>query len=139
MRVVIDTNVFLVMVSKHSEHHWLFQSFLSEVFEICITNEILAEYEEKFNEHWDETAATENIDLILNAPNSSFSTIYFQFTLIKDDPDDNKFADCFVASGADYLITFDKHFNVLKTNQFPRITVVTPDEFKQILLDRNLL
>lgn len=59
--------------------------------------------------------------------------VHFRFNLIKDDPDDNKFADCSVASGADYLITFDKHFNVLKNINFPKINVIHPDKFKILL------
>lgn len=139
MRAVIDTNVFLVMVSKYSEHHWLFRAFLTEVFDLPVTNEILTEDEEKFSEHWDEGTAHENLDLILNAPNSFFCITHFRFNLIKHDPDDNKFTDCSVAANADYLVTFDKHFNVLKTLDFPKITVVHPDEFKRLLLDRKLI
>lgn len=139
MRAVIDTNVFLVMVSKYSQHHWLFQAFLAETFDLPVTNEILTEYEEKFTEHWDDETAIENLDLILNAPNSFFCIPHFRFNLIKHDPDDNKFADCAIAANADYLITFDKHFNILKSIDFPKVTVVHPNEFKQILLDRNLI
>lgn len=139
MRLLIDTNVFLVIVSKHSKHHWLFQAFLQEVFELAITNEILVEYEEQFTKNWDEIVATEAVNLILDAPNLVFCDIYFYFNLINDDPDDNKFADCAIASGADYLVTFDRHFNALKHINFPKINVVHPDEFKQLLLDRNLL
>lgn len=137
MRIIIDTNVFLVIVSKQSEYHWLFRAFIEEVFDLAITNDILSEYEEQFTTHWDEEAASDALNLILDAPNSAF--VHFYFNLIKNDPDDNKFADCAVASGADYLVTFDKHFNVLKHIDFPKINVVHPNEFKQILLDRNLI
>ncbi len=60
-------------------------------------------------------------------------TVHFHFNLMYTDPDDNKFADCYVASGADYLITFDKHFNFLKEITFPKITVLQPESFQRIL------
>ena len=49
------------------------------------------------------------------------------------DKDDNKFADCAIAGNADYLVTNDSHFNVLKTIGFPKITIITIDEFLAIL------
>jgi putative PIN family toxin of toxin-antitoxin system len=139
MRILIDTNVFLVIVSNRSEYHWLFLAFLAEVFELVITNEIVLEYEEQFIAHWDEIAATDAISLIVDAPNSVFYYVHYYFNLVKDDPDDNKFADGAVVSGADYLVTFDKHFNSLKQLDFPKVNVVHPNEFKQILLDKNLI
>jgi predicted nucleic acid-binding protein len=49
------------------------------------------------------------------------------------DPDDNKFSDCAIAAGANYLVTEDKHFDVLKEIGFPQINVVSLDEFRHIL------
>jgi len=36
-------------------------------------------------------------------------------------PDDNKFVDCYIASGAHYLITHDSHFSILKSVAFPKV------------------
>lgn len=58
---------------------------------------------------------------------------YYRWNLIKADPDDNKFADCAIAGRADSLVTNDKHFKVLKDIDFPRVTVVTPEEFENLL------
>ena len=49
------------------------------------------------------------------------------------DADDNKFADCAIAANADYLITNDKDFNILKQINFPKISVVTIQEFKDVV------
>jgi len=54
---------------------------------------------------------------------------YYHWQLIKQDPDDNKFADCAIAANADYLVTNDKHFNVLKQIQFPKLTVITAQKW----------
>jgi predicted nucleic acid-binding protein len=37
--------------------------------------------------------------------------------------------------GADYLVTNDKHFNILKRTSFPIVKVVNEDEFKNICLN----
>ena len=49
------------------------------------------------------------------------------------DEDDNKFSDCAVAGYADYLISNDKHFNILKTIDFPRIPVINAEKFLEII------
>lgn len=58
---------------------------------------------------------------------------YFFWNLITADPDDNKFVDCAVAASADYLVTEDKHFKVLKNIPFPPVTVVSMDDFLEVL------
>ena len=49
--------------------------------------------------------------------------------------DRNKFSDCAIAAGADYLITEDRHFDVLREIGFPKVNVVSLEEFRQILID----
>ena len=49
MKVVIDTNILLVSVSATSKYHSVFQALLQGKYALCITNEILNEYEEVNN------------------------------------------------------------------------------------------
>ena len=139
MLVVIDTNVMLAAVPRRSLYHWLFAAYLERKFELAFSNEMLTEYEEQFFIHWHPVMAEDICAILLEAYNTILVDVYYQFNLIKDDPDDNKFADCAIASGAKYFVTFDKHFNLLKKLDFPKVIVVHPDEFKQILLDANLI
>ena len=53
--------------------------------------------------------------------------------MITKDPDDNKFSDLAIAANVNYLVSNDKHFNVLKGLPFPTVTVVTLEEFKSII------
>ena len=46
MKVVIDTNVFWVSVSRRSATHWIFRALLDGEFTLCVTTENLNEYEE---------------------------------------------------------------------------------------------
>ena len=49
------------------------------------------------------------------------------------DPDDNKFVDCAVAADAEYIVTNDSHFNILKHTDWPKITIIAIKEFYETL------
>jgi predicted nucleic acid-binding protein len=57
--------------------------------------------------------------------------IFYQFRLISQDEDDNKFVDCAIAANAAYLVSNDKHFRVLKNIEFPKVKILTLPEFVQ--------
>lgn len=139
MRIVPDTNILLVSVSRKSESHWLFEAFEKKKFELAFTTEMLAEYEEQFSKHWDTEMANDIVDSILNLPNAIPITVYYHLNLITYDKDDNKFADCAFASNATYSVTNDSDFNILKKIDFPFIRVVSLNELRQILISENLL
>ena len=137
MNLALDTNVLLVSFSMKSRWRWLIDSFLAGKFTLSVTSEIIHEYEEKFCEHWNQLAAENVIRTILESPHTHFVNIYFIFNLLSDDEDDNKFADCAIASNADYLITEDRDFIILKTISFPRVHVRTLSEFEQVLQNQR--
>jgi len=139
MRIVLDTNILLVSFSERSVSHWVVDAFKKKKFELAYTTEILQEYEEKFGEHWSVQMAELVVTTILKLPNTVQTTVYYKLNLITHDEDDNKFADCAFASNANYIVTNDTDFDVLKKIDFPVIQVISLKEFKQILLDRNLL
>ncbi len=49
------------------------------------------------------------------------------------DPDDNKFVDCAVAGNAHALVTEDRHFQVLKEQEFPRVRTLSIEGFQGLL------
>ena len=67
-------------------------------------------------------------------PNVEKVEPFFQLRLIESDIDDNKFVDCAFASNAHYVVTDDKHFNILKTIDFPKIPVISAEEFHDLLV-----
>ena len=73
------------------------------------------------------------VQVILNSENVVFTHPTFRFNLITADPDDNKFVDCAIVANADYIVSQDSHFNVLKYNEFPKINVIRIEEFVKIL------
>jgi uncharacterized protein len=70
---------------------------------------------------------------LLEFPNTELISPSFHWNFIEADPDDNKFVDCAVAGQADFLVTHDKHFNVLETVDFPKIQPIRLDVFFQLL------
>ncbi|MBK9018193.1 MAG: putative toxin-antitoxin system toxin component, PIN family [Saprospiraceae bacterium] len=133
MRIVLDTNILLVSISSQSEYRWLFDSMLDENFTLCVTTDILIEYEEILSRHMGRELASTILQIIENAPNVVFITRYFAWNLIASDPDDNKFVDCAIAGNAKYVVTHDRHFKVLKTIDFPRVAVLDAVSLKKEL------
>lgn len=133
MKIVLDTNCLLAAVPANSDHKWLYDAFMEERFEWAVSTEILDEYAEKIGEFFSEAVAEYVLNSLDDAPNVLFAEPFFRWNLITNDPDDNKFADLAISTGADYLVTNDHHFDVLKTNEFPRVRVVSLDQFKALL------
>jgi predicted nucleic acid-binding protein len=53
--------------------------------------------------------------------------------LISVDYDDNKFVDCAISAGAKCIVSNDKHFKILKEIDFPKLEVITDDEFLSLI------
>lgn len=133
MKVVLDTNVLLVSFSQKSMFRPIFDAILDERITVCLTTDILIEYEEIITRHAGPEIAAWVLQLIESAPNKEWITTYFKWNLISTDPDDNKFSDCVIACNVRYLVSDDKHFNVLKSISFPRVSVLAAEEFVAIL------
>lgn len=68
------------------------------------------------------------MEVIALMPNLIRVEVYFNFRLPAKDPDDQKFTDCAIACGADYLITEDNDFKEIKQLEFPSVAIVSPKE-----------
>ena len=53
--------------------------------------------------------------------------------LIKTDPDNNKFVNCAVIANAKFIVTEDRHFEIVKKCPFPKIEIINLDSFLQTL------
>ncbi len=127
--VVIDTNCLIQMMSKRSPYRPIWDAFLAQKFILCVSTEILDEYQEIVEQQTTAQIAENLVLLILNSINVRYVDPHFRLQLITADPDDNKFVDCAFASGADYIVSGDSHFNVLAHTPFPMFNVLTIDEF----------
>lgn len=129
--VVIDTNCLLQILGRHSVYHNLWNAFLQERFVWCISTEILNEYEEILTLKASARTAHLFMQTLLRSPNIEKNNPYYHFGLIEQDKDDNKFVDCAIVSGADYIVSEDAHFRILETIPFPKVNVVRLDRFMQ--------
>lgn len=131
--VVIDTNCLIQMMSRRSPYRPIWDAFLTQKYILCVSNEILDEYQEIIEQQTTPQIAENVILLIMNSINVKYVDPHFRLQLIKADPDDNKFVDCAFASGADYIVSEDSHFDVIEQSPFPTFNVLTMDEFMKKL------
>ncbi|MBQ8463248.1 MAG: putative toxin-antitoxin system toxin component, PIN family [Prevotella sp.] len=131
--VVVDTNCLLRMIPVRSPYRSVWEAFLNEEYIICVSNDILSEYLEILTQKVSHTFAVRIVNALLKSNCIRFFDPHYHFGLIEQDPDDNKFVDCAIVASADYLVTEDKHFNVLKEIRFPQVRVVTLENFQMDL------
>ncbi len=129
---VIDTNVLLVSAARSSPHNWIFDKLLKGEFNLCVTTDILDEYAEILEEYYSVSMSENTMKTLDELPNVVLLTRYFRLNLITVDPDDNKFVDCALFSGTGIIVTHDQHFNVLKNLTFPRLQILSVDDFKKL-------
>ena len=132
-RLVLDTNSLLQALPRRSSYHDLWSSFFDGRNRLCVSNEILSEYEELLHKQTTKDIAKIIIDRILDNPYTLLITPFFKFNLIKEDPDDNKFVDCAICAGAKFIVTEDKHFQILKKIDFPKVDIISLDEAMKII------
>jgi len=133
VKIVLDTNILWISISRRSKTHWVINELIRGTFTLCVTSDILNEYEEIISQKLGSETAKSIMELLDNLPNVDYITKYYRWQLIEQDYDDNKFADCAIACNAHYLATNDNHFNILKRIAFPKINVINIDEFKSVI------
>lgn len=132
-RLVIDTNSLIQCISKRSRYHDIWLSLLDGRNNLCVSNEIIEEYEEILGRNVTPSFASLAVEVIINSPYTIFISPFYKFQAIIEDPDDDKFVDCAVAANARFLVTEDHHFNVLKNLDFSKVDLIGLDDFLEEL------
>ena len=132
-RLVLDTNSLICCIARRSSHHELWLSLLDGRNQLCVSSEILEEYEEILERKTSHTFASLAIAVILNNPHTLFVTPYYHFGLIQADPDDNKFVDCAIAGNAKFIVTEDRHYDILRQTDFPKVDTIKLDDMMAML------
>lgn len=127
-RLVLDTNSLIQCIARRSRYHAIWLSLLDGRNSLCVSNEILEEYEEILERKASHTFAMLAINVIINNPYTVFITPYYHFNLITADSDDNKFVDCAVAGNAKFIVTEDRHYDILQKIDFPKVEIIKLDE-----------
>jgi len=137
MTVCIDTNVVLGMFGRAAPWLRLRQGLLAGEFIWALSNDILFEYEEIAAREISTAHATQ-IGLFIELARQTRGRIQlvtpdFRFLTIPADADDDKFADCAICAHADYIITFDKHFQPMLGSGY-KPQPITPEDFIRLHL-----
>ncbi len=133
LKVVLDTNAIITALPEWSKYRIVLDALFEGEYDVFLTTEIYMEYEEKLREKFDEEVAQITLDFLKILPNVFNQDVWYNFNLITNDPDDNKFVDCAFAANVQYIVTNDKHFNVLKNLPFPRLNILKVEEFAVLL------
>ena len=137
MRVVLDTNVVVSRyLSPFGPPTHIFDAWHKKQFDLLVSPPILDEYERALKyphvraKHQlpDEEIAG-IIEGFANA--AKVVTPKTHLTVIKADPDDDKFLECAVEGQASYIVSGNKHLYELKT--YKGIQIFTPTQFILIL------
>ena len=128
-RIVLDTNCLLQSLPSNSPYHKIWTEVLNGRIQLCVNTEILNEYEEILANKTTKEIAHNVVEAISRLSTTYYQEAYFHFSLITADKDDNKFVDCAIAADAEYIVTNDKHFDVLKQMPWPKLSVISINEF----------
>jgi len=137
VKIVLDTNCFISCIGKKSKFRKLFDKFLEGKLTLCVSSEILLEYEEKFLEFWGEEVTNNLLGVLLTSENVLLQPIYFNFNLVSGDADDNKFVDTYISSSADFLVTNDAKLLLVGRNEFPEVKTISLVEFFDFIHTSN--
>lgn len=128
LKVVMDTNVFVSGIFFSGPPYQILNAWQSGKFELVVSQEILDEYR-RVGQILGEERRGVDLQPILNFV-LEHATIYQSKVLrepICEDPDDDKFFACALASGSKIIISGDKH--LLRVSGYQGIRVLKPREF----------
>ncbi|MCB0047243.1 MAG: putative toxin-antitoxin system toxin component, PIN family [Caldilineaceae bacterium] len=131
VRVVVDTNVLISsLLKKDGTPSQIVSLWRSGGLTLVISPEIIAEISrvlsyEKICRFVSQDEAKRFIALLEKG--ATILTPQASITAVPDDPDDDKFVALAVESGAQYIVSGDKH--LLNLNAYQGIKIVTPSVF----------
>lgn len=137
MKVVLDTNIIVsAILSPAGIRSQVIGAWHNQQFELVVSEPILAEYQQALN--YREVASRHNLDPTqvteIIADLRQFATVVEpteKLNIILEDPDDDKFLECAVAGGADYIISADPH--LLNLEEYRGMQILSPSEFLALL------
>jgi putative PIN family toxin of toxin-antitoxin system len=128
VRVVLDTNVFVSGVFFGGPPYQILRAWRDGKIQIILSPEILDEYQ-RVGEILAEDHPNINLKPILDyvIRNAEFFAVPPLPEAVCEDPDDDKFIACALASETIVIVSGDKH--LLKVSGYQQIEVLKPREF----------
>lgn len=136
-RIVLDTNCLISSLSRRGQYYPVWKGLQAGEYILCVSTGILEEYAEVITQKMSLQVATNVIHLLLESSFVELVNPYFSLHLISADRDDDKFVDCAFAANATFIVSEDKHYDVLKEIDFPKIPVLKLKEFLELLKYEN--
>ena len=87
---VLDTNSLIMSLSSRNKYSYIWDAFVTGRYTLCVTNEILTEYEEVISRNINQRVARIVLSYFMLLPNVKFVDPHYSFGLIHADFDDNK-------------------------------------------------
>lgn len=126
-------------IPRKSPYHQILLDFLAGKYLLCVSNEVVLEYEEILTRKIGSLVANNIINAILASSNTVFINPQKRYQLIKSDSDDNKFVDCAISANAKYIVTQDHHYDVVRFNPKFDFTAIDIDVFLAMLKGGSLI
>lgn len=136
-KVVLDTNTLVQCISPKSVYRPIWDACFDGSTWLCVTTDILNEYAEILTRLTNKDLTDFIIKSIIDNPYTLLVNVYYDFHLITQDPDDNKFVNCAISAGARFVVTEDSHFNILKSITFPKVEIIDLDKYLTIIKTAN--
>jgi putative PIN family toxin of toxin-antitoxin system len=136
MIVVLDTNVLLISIPKKSIYRPILDALIDGKFDLVLSNDILSEYIEVIERKANAAVSNNIAEMLLGLDNLNKVEVYFEWKLIKNDSDDNKYVDAAIVGSADFIVSNDHHFNILNSVDFPKVNIIGIDEFLNLILKK---
>ena len=132
-RIVLDTNCLISSLSRRGQYYAVWKGLQNGEYILCVSTDILNEYAEIITQKMSVDVAIHVIHLLLESEYVELINPYFRLQLIEADHDDDKFVDCAFAANATNIVSDDKHYDVLKEIDFPKLFVLKLKEFLGLL------
>lgn len=137
MRVVFDTNVLISAFLWQQNLKPIYDAIRRRAVSPCFTQDTWAELQralsyKKFGKQLLKINISSDDVMHLLASRSHFSVSRLRITEIKDDPSDNMFLACALASRASFIVSGDTHLLSLK--KFQKIRITRPRDFIEEVL-----
>jgi uncharacterized protein len=133
MRIILDTNVFISGIFFSGPPFEILNAWKQSRLQIVITKEILEEYQRVAKSLADKFPTVDIFPIIeLLTIHSLFIDVEGIALPVCEDPDDDKFIACAIASKTETIVSGDKH--LLKVSGYQGIHVSKPREFVDFYL-----
>ncbi|WP_370729929.1 PIN domain-containing protein [Fibrella arboris] len=87
LRLILDTNVFMVSLAPQYKYHWVYECLIQGKFDLALSNEILTEYHEQVVFRYGLERTEASLDYLLLLPNVTLINPSFRWQLVENDKD----------------------------------------------------